>query len=337
MDRLASSEGGHVNGAPPWWCSGSQSDEGLAMVLGLVCLATVADHGGGQGRVTAESDPSAPAFEARDVAVRFGGVTALDGVSISVPPASLVGLVGPNGAGKTTLFSVCSGLLKPNTGRVYLGGVDVTDTSPQERARRGLARTFQQPELFMGLTVREHLVLAYRARHRRARLWKDMLTAGSLRKPELAETERVQHLLELLSLTDIADLPVDVLPLGTTRLVEVGRALATSPTVVLLDEPSAGLDQREGERLAQALRRTVQDEQLSMLLVEHDVAMVLGLSSYVFVLDFGELLAEGPPDQIRNDPRVKAAYLGEGPEAAALLPEQPESESQTEEDAASPR
>jgi ABC-type branched-subunit amino acid transport system ATPase component len=287
--------------------------------------------------VTAESDPSTRAFEARDVTVRFGGVTALDGVSISVPPASLVGLVGPNGAGKTTLFSVCSGLLRPNTGRVYIGGVDVTDASPQDRARRGLARTFQQPELFMGLTVREHMVLAYRARHRRARLWKDMVTPGSLRKPEPAETERVRYLLELLSLADVADVPVDVLPLGTTRLVEVGRALATSPSLVLLDEPSAGLDQWESERLAEALRRTVDDEHLSMLLVEHDVAMVLGLSSYVFVLDFGELLAEGPPELIRSDPRVKAAYLGEGPEAATLLPDQPETEPQTPADAASPR
>ena len=287
--------------------------------------------------MTAETVPAASAFEARDVVVRFGGVTALDGVSISVPPASLVGLVGPNGAGKTTLFSVCSGLLKPNAGQVFIGGVDVTDASPQDRARRGLARTFQQPELFMGLTVREHLVLAYRARHRRSRLWKDMVTPGSLRKPERAETERVQHLLELLSLADVADVPVEVLPFGTTRLVEVGRALATSPSLVLLDEPSAGLDQWESERLADALRRTVDDEHLSMLLVEHDVAMVLSLSSYVFVLDFGELLAEGPPEIIRRDPRVKAAYLGEGPEAAALLPDQPETESPTEEDAASPR
>jgi ABC-type branched-subunit amino acid transport system ATPase component len=287
--------------------------------------------------VSTETEPSTPVFEARGVSVRFGGVTALAGVSISVPPASLIGLVGPNGAGKTTLFSVCSGLLRPNAGRVYMGGVDVTEATPQERARRGLARTFQQPELFIGLTVRQHLVLAYRARHKRARLWKDMITPAILRKPEPAETERVSHLLELLSLAEIADVPVDGLPLGTTRLVEVGRALATSPSLVLLDEPSAGLDQWESDRLAEALRRTVQDEQLSVLLVEHDVAMVLSLSSHVFVLDFGELLAEGPPERIRSDPLVKAAYLGEGPEAAALLPDQPDAGSQTAEDAASPR
>jgi ABC-type branched-subunit amino acid transport system ATPase component len=293
------------------------------------------------------SDPTPLAFEARDVVVRFGGLTALDGVSLSVPPASLIGLVGPNGAGKTTLFSVCSGLLKPNSGRVYLDGDDVTDTSPQERARRGLARTFQQPELFMGLTVRQHFVLGYRARHQRNRLWRDMFTAASLRKPEKAETERVEHLLDLLSLTEVADAPVDVLPLGTTRLVEVGRALATSPSVLLLDEPSAGLDQREGDKLSEALRRTVNDEKLSMLLVEHDVAMVLSLSSHVFVLDFGELLADGPPEVIRNDPKVKAAYLGEGPEATALLPEpeadvalaagQADTDPDTDPDVASPR
>jgi len=273
------------------------------------------------------------AFEARDVVVQFGGLTALDGVSIAVPSATLVGLVGPNGAGKSTLFSVCSGLLKPNAGRVYLGGVDVTDTSPQDRARRGLARTFQQPELFLGLTVRQHLMLAYRARHQRSRLWRDMFTAASLRKPDRAETDRVTHLLELLSLSEVADTIVDVLPLGTARLVEVGRALATGPSVLLLDEPSAGLDAREGEGLAEALRRTVRDEHISMLLVEHDVAMVLSLSSYVFVLDFGELLAQGPPESIRNDPRVKEAYLGNGPEAAAILPDQ----LGTAEDVASPR
>jgi ABC-type branched-subunit amino acid transport system ATPase component len=259
-----------------------------------------------------ESVGTDPVFEALNVVVRFGGLTALDGVSLAVPPASLIGLVGPNGAGKSTLFAVCSGLLKPNSGRVVLSGVDVTGASPQERARRGLARTFQQPELFMGLTTRQHFVLAYRARHARSRLWKDMFTGASLRKPDSTEADRVQSLLTLLSLNEVADTPVDVLPLGTTRLVEVGRALATSPKVLLLDEPSAGLDQREGDRLSEALHRTVVDEQISMLLVEHDVAMVLSLCSHVFVLDFGELLADGPPDAIRHNAAVKAAYLGDG-------------------------
>jgi ABC-type branched-subunit amino acid transport system ATPase component len=281
-----------------------------------------------------ESVGTDPVFEAIDVVVRFGGLTALDGVSLAVPPASLIGLVGPNGAGKSTLFAVCSGLLKPNSGRVLLSGVDMTAASPQERAHRGLARTFQQPELFMGLTTRQHLVLAYRARHARSRLWKDMFTGASLRKADSTESDRVQSLLTLLSLTEVADLPVDGLPLGTTRLVEVGRALATSPKVVLLDEPSAGLDQREGDRLSEALHRTVVDEKISMLLVEHDVAMVLSLCSHVFVLDFGELLAAGPPDAIRNNAAVKAAYLGDGlPEGEPGKAGQAENEA----DVASPR
>ena len=258
-----------------------------------------------------------PMLEAREVTVRFGGLTALSSVSVRVPPASLIGLVGPNGAGKSTLFGVCSGLLKPNGGSVHLSGQDVTGASPQARARLGLARTFQQPEMFMGLTVRQHLSLAYRVRRDRSRLWKDMFTAASLRKPDREETQRVGSLLELLSLGDLADTLVEVLPLGTTRLVEVGRALAGGPSVVMLDEPLSGLDANEAARLAEALRRTVQDAGISLLLVEHDVAMVLSLCSHIFVLDFGQLIAEGSADVVRADPVVKAAYLGEDPVAHA--------------------
>jgi ABC-type branched-subunit amino acid transport system ATPase component len=260
-----------------------------------------------------DNTSTTPVLEAEDVVVRFGGVTALSGISITVPPASLVGLVGPNGAGKSTLFGVCSGLLKPNRGRVSILGEDVTDTSPQARARRGLARTFQQPEMFMGLTVRQHLVLAHRVREDRSRLWKDLFNGAGWRKPPKAETETIDSLIELLSLTAVADQVVDTLPLGTTRLVEVGRALASQPKVVLLDEPLSGLDANEAARLADALRRTVVEHGISLLLVEHDVAMVLSLSTRIFVLDFGLLIADGSPDAVRNDPAVKAAYLGENP------------------------
>ncbi len=250
-------------------------------------------------------------LSATGITVRFGGLTALSDVSVSIPPGSIVGLVGPNGAGKTTLFGVLSGLLKPNSGRVFLLGEDVTGASPQARARRGLARTFQQPELFNGLTVREHLVLAYRARHERARLWRDVFTAGCLRRPARAETERVESLLELLSLGEVADTLADVLPLGTSRLLEVGRALAASPSVVLLDEPLSGLDVHEAEQLANALQRTVREEHVSLLLVEHDIGTVLNISNHIYVLDFGLLIASGPPEEIREDPRVRSAYLGD--------------------------
>jgi branched-chain amino acid transport system ATP-binding protein len=252
-----------------------------------------------------------PLLRARDISVNFGGLMALSAVEVDVAPGTIVGLVGPNGAGKSTLFGVLSGLLRPNSGRVFLAGEDITRASPQARARRGLARTFQQPELFTGLTVREHLVLAHRVRHSRSRLWRDMFSAASLRRPDKVELERVDALLELLSLTTFAGELADGLPLGTSRLVEVGRALALVPALILLDEPLAGLDAHETERLAAAMLRTVEEEKVSLLLVEHDVGMVLGLSSYVYVLDFGSLIAQGTPQEIQVDPAVRAAYLGD--------------------------
>ena len=256
---------------------------------------------------------STPAMAATGVTVRFGGLTALSDVSIEVEPGRIAGLVGPNGAGKSTLLGVLSGLQRPNGGRVWLQGDDITTASPRARARRGLARTFQQPELFLGLTVREHLVLAYRARVARARLWRDMFDPRSLLPPSAVENERVDGILELLRLTKVASAPVAALPLGVVRLVEVGRALASDPQVLLLDEPLSGLDMKASENLLAVFRQIVEeaDHPLSLILVEHDVAAVLALSHTVFVLDFGELIAVGTPEEIRNDPAVRAAYLGD--------------------------
>jgi branched-chain amino acid transport system ATP-binding protein len=219
--------------------------------------------------------------------------------------------VGPNGAGKTTLFGVLSGLLRPNQGEVFLAGKKITNSTPSKRARLGLARTFQQLELFMGLTVREHVVLGFRVRAQRKRLWSDLFTAGALHPESAGEKERVDHLIELLGLQGVAHTAASALPLGTARRVEVARALATGPSIVLLDEPSSGLDGHETAQLGAALRTVVEEEHVSLLLVEHDVAMVLGLSSEVAVLDFGVRIAYGTPDEIRNDPAVRAAYLGD--------------------------
>jgi branched-chain amino acid transport system ATP-binding protein len=260
---------------------------------------------------TGRAPDTSLALEAKNVTVRFGGLVALADISIAVPPATIVGLVGPNGAGKTTLFHVISGLLRPNNGEVYIGGARVTHKSAARRARLGLARTFQQTELFLGLTAREHVVLGYRVRNQRNRLWSDLFTFGSLRPESKAEKERVDGLIELLGLTGVANAPAASLPLGTSRRVEVARALATGPSVVLLDEPSSGLDAHETSQLSTALRSVVAEEKVSLLLVEHDVAMVLGLSSAVTVLDFGVCIAEGPPETIRVDPAVRAAYLGD--------------------------
>jgi branched-chain amino acid transport system ATP-binding protein len=270
-------------------------------------------------------DAGTPAIEARNVTVRFGGLVALNDVSLEVAPGSIVGLVGPNGAGKTTLFGVLSGLLNPQGGEVFLGGQKITGKSPSTRARLGLARTFQQLELFMGLTVREHVVLGYRVRNQRRRLWSDLVTAGALHPASDDENARVDRLVDLLGLTSVANTAASVLPLGTARRVEVARALATGPSIVLLDEPSSGLDGHETSQLGAALRTVVEEEKVSLLLVEHDVAMVLGLSSQVAVLDFGVRIAYGTPDAIRNDPAVRAAYLGDD-EAVEGTHETPQSQ-----------
>lgn len=254
-------------------------------------------------------------LRADGVTVRFGGVIALDGVGISVPEGSTVGLVGPNGAGKTTLFGVLSGLVRPRSGRVMLRGIDVTGASPQRRSRLGLARTFQRTELFTELTVREHLVVAHRARERRDRRFlMDLVGLGG--RPPPRERALVDGLLDLLGLTSLADRPAALLPLGTGRLVEVGRALATEPAVVLLDEPTSGLDSGEAARLATALERTQADLGVAFVLVEHNVDFVLGLAQHVTVLDFGKVIATGPPAAIRANEAVQAAYLGTTTSAA---------------------
>ena len=252
-----------------------------------------------------------PLLAATDVTVRFGGVVALDSVSLVVPPGSTVGLVGPNGAGKTTLFGVLSGLIRPKAGRVTMSGVDVTRRSPQSRSHRGLSRTFQRMELFTELTVRDHLVVARRVKEGRERLLgivRDLSGFGE--RPGPGEDDAVDAILALLGLEALADRPALAVPLGTGRLLEVGRALASEPAVMLLDEPSSGLDVHETEQLGEALLRVRNDRGTAFVLVEHNVEFVLDLSDRVTVLDFGRVLTEGAPEQIRQNPEVQAAYFG---------------------------
>lgn len=260
---------------------------------------------------TAEAPAATARLEAKGVTVRFGGLVALDNVDLQVPAKSIVGLVGPNGAGKSTLFGVLSGLLRPTAGTVHMDGEAATGWSPQARARRGLARTFQHPELFTSLTVREHVILGHRMRHSKARIWTDLITGRGFRRPPRTEVARVDELIEALHLGDIQHLPAAGLPLGMSRLVEVARALAVDPRVLLLDEPSSGLDVRETEDLAGTLRKLVSEHGVSLLLVEHDVPLVLGMCDQVYVLDFGIRIAAGTPAEIRSNPAVRAAYLGE--------------------------
>jgi branched-chain amino acid transport system ATP-binding protein len=261
--------------------------------------------------------PAVPRLACSGVTVTFGGLVAVNDVHLEVPPATIVGLVGPNGAGKTTLFGVLSGLLRPTKGQVFMDGVDVTSLRPQIRAARGLARTFQHPELFSGLTVRDHLVLAYRAKHAKQRVWSDMFMMGSLKRPSAAEEEMVDGLVELLGLGAVADRPALGLPLGLARLLELGRALAPSPSILLLDEPSSGLDSAETEQFEQAVRRVSSDRGISVLLVEHDVDLVMRMCARIYVLDFGALIASGTPQEVRANEVVRAAYLGEEAQPSA--------------------
>ncbi len=260
--------------------------------------------------VSPEGASAAPLLAARDIVVRFGGLVAVDTVSLEVPSRSTVGLVGPNGAGKSTLFAVLSGLLAPNAGQVVFDGADVTRATAQVRARRGLARTFQHPEIFFTMTVREHLTLAYRTRHARHRLITDMLGAPSRWRRDAGEDDRVDGLLDRLGLRGVEHRRAATLPLGLLRRLEVARALAADPKLLLLDEPSSGLDVRETEQLGEVLRAAVETEGLSLLMVEHDLDLVLGLSGHVYVLDFGRLIADGSPAQIRSSRAVQDAYLG---------------------------
>jgi branched-chain amino acid transport system ATP-binding protein len=240
--------------------------------------------------------PAEHLLAADSVTVRFSGVLALDQASLHVDAGRVTGLIGPNGAGKTTLFNVITGLQWPNQGRVLLDGKDVTRAKPHKRARRGIARTFQRLEAFGTLTARENVLVALEMRRR---WWPERYSP-----PALAD-----ELLAQIGITGVADVKVEALPTGTARLVEVARALAVAPKVLLLDEPSSGLDDRETAALGQLLVQLAGDG-LGILLVEHDMAFVMDTCAHINVLDFGRVIARGAPHEVQADPAVQQAYLG---------------------------
>jgi branched-chain amino acid transport system ATP-binding protein len=262
---------------------------------------------------TARPRTTAAVLEVGEVSKSFAGIHALRSVSLEVRDGERVGLIGPNGAGKTTLFNCILGTLRADHGRVRLGGEDVTGLSVPARARRGIGRSFQRIELFPESTVREHLLIAERVRRGDGGLWRDLLGRGRPRPDELSACDAV---LELLGLRDLADAPIEQLSLGQGRLVEVGRALMTRPRVLLLDEPSSGLDRHETADLAATLRKVQQEEGFAILLVEHDVELVAGFTERTYVLDFGALIAAGPTAEVLASHAVRAAYLGDVPSAA---------------------
>jgi branched-chain amino acid transport system ATP-binding protein len=228
----------------------------------------------------------------------FGGNVVLDRVSLSVEQGVVTGLIGPNGAGKTTLFNVISGLIDPTGGRVVLDGRDVTKAGPAPRARRGLSRSYQQLELFTSLSVRDNVRVAGDIRNAWGRRYRINVNA---------ETDRVMG---LLGLEDVADREVGELPTARARIIEVARALMTKPRVLLLDEPASGQTESETADFGRLLTQLVSEGELGICLVEHDVSLVMGVCATIHVLDYGEIIASGPPEQIRVDPAVVDAYLG---------------------------
>ena len=245
---------------------------------------------------------------AEGITKSFAGIRALDAVSLAVGPGERVGLIGPNGAGKTTLFNCVLGVLRPDRGTVRLDGEDISRLPVHVRARRGIGRTFQRIELFPESSVREHLLVAEGTRRGDGRLWRDLAGRGRPRRDELDACVAV---LDMLGLGPLADEPIEHLSLGQGRLVEVGRALMTRPRLLLLDEPSSGLDRHETADLAATLRSVQADQGFAILLVEHDVELVAHFTERAYVLDFGTLIAEGATDAVLDDPVVRTAYLGD--------------------------
>jgi ABC-type branched-subunit amino acid transport system ATPase component len=259
-------------------------------------------------------DPSAldgRGLRAEGIVVRFGGLVALGGVTVDVPRGRITGLIGPNGAGKTTLFNVCCGFQKADEGTVTLDGNDISRESPAHRARLGLGRTFQRMELFGSLTVRENIELAAEAVH----VGDDPLTqlgiVGGRRKVRQAVKATAEELIDQTGLGPIADRLASEISAGQGRLVELARALARGPHLLLLDEPSSGLDAAESAEFAQLLVRLVEDRHLGILMVEHDMSLVLTICQWIHVLDFGKPLMNGTAEQVRTSDDVRVAYLGQ--------------------------
>jgi ABC-type branched-subunit amino acid transport system ATPase component len=244
-----------------------------------------------------------------DLSISFGGLAALRGVSVEVAEREIFALIGPNGAGKSTVFNIVTGLERPMAGRVTLRGEDLLALAPHVIARRGVARTFQNTEVFRALSVLDN-VLVGRHTHLRGGALRGALRAASVRREEAAARETARALLDRLGLTDVAGVPAGSLPLGLQKRLELARALASEPRLLLLDEPAGGLNPTETRTLMDLIVRLRDERGLTVLVVEHDMELVMGISDRIAVLDEGRKIAEGEPRAIATDPAVIEAYLG---------------------------
>jgi len=253
-----------------------------------------------------------PRLRAEDVIVRFGGVTALAGVSADVRAGEILALIGPNGAGKTTLINTVSGVYRPAAGRIVLDGREITGRSPNEVARRGIGRTFQNVSLFGGMTVLENILVG-RHIHMRAGVLASGIYWGWGEREELRHREAAERIIDFLEISHIRKAPAGTLPYGLRKRVDLGRALAAEPSVLLLDEPMTGMNREEKEDMVRFVLDIRDEWGPAIVLIEHDMGVVMDISHRVAVLDHGEKIAEGRPEEIRVHPGVILAYLGEAP------------------------